>query len=93
MPTVESRYFLRFTGHPQAHGAQQLWRQPVHGDHEHLCYGKPAGKRPLADNSGTFSSGYGNFNIQQIGITVTGCYGRDGLIQNGGFDGRVLRFT
>src|SRR5580698_2050369 len=59
------------------------------------AYGKPLGKRPiLADNSGTFSSSYGNFHIQQIGITVTGCYEHfNGLIENGGFDGRVLRFT
>jgi outer membrane protein OmpA-like peptidoglycan-associated protein len=58
------------------------------------AYGKPLGKRPLADNSGTFSSDYGNFHIQQIGITVTGCYEHSyGLIESGGFDGRVLRFT
>jgi outer membrane protein OmpA-like peptidoglycan-associated protein len=71
-----------------------------YGDSHHMeimniyAYGKPLGKQPLADNSGTFSSGYGNFHIQQIGITVTGCYEfADGLIENGGFDGRVLRFT
>jgi outer membrane protein OmpA-like peptidoglycan-associated protein len=58
------------------------------------AYGKPLSKRPLADNSGTFSSDYGEFHIQQTGATVTGCYTRsDGLIENGGFDGRVLRFT
>ena len=58
------------------------------------AYGKPVGKRPLPDNSGTFSSSYGDFHIQQIGITVTGCYMYEGgLIENGGFDGRVLRFT
>jgi len=58
------------------------------------AYGKPLVKRPLPDNSGTISSDYGDFHIQQIGVTVTGCYMRDqGLIENGGFDGRVLRFT
>ena len=58
------------------------------------AYGKPLGKRPLADNSGTFKSDYGEFHIQQTGATVTGCYAHtDGLIENGGFDGRVLRFT
>lgn len=58
------------------------------------AYGKPVGKRPLPDNSGTFSSDYGNFHIHQIGITVTGCYEHfNGLIENGEFDGRVLRFT
>jgi OOP family OmpA-OmpF porin len=58
------------------------------------AYGKPVGKQPLADNSGTFYSDYGDFHIQQTGVTVTGCYvAFDGLIENGGFDGRVLRFT
>ena len=58
------------------------------------AYGKPLGTRPLPDNSGTFSSDYGEFHIQQIGISVTGCYTEyNGLIENGGFDGRVLRYT
>jgi len=58
------------------------------------AYGKPVGKRPLADNSGTFSSDYGKVHIQQTGATVTGCYeAGNGLIENGGFEGRVLRFT
>jgi hypothetical protein len=58
------------------------------------AYGKPLGKRAVPDNSGTFSSDYGNFHIQQTGITVTGCYQRDdGLIENGVFDGRVRRFS
>ena len=58
------------------------------------AYGKPVGKRPLPDNSGTFSSTYGDFHIQQTGIAVTGCYMfMGGLIENGGFDGRVLRYS
>jgi outer membrane protein OmpA-like peptidoglycan-associated protein len=58
------------------------------------AYGKPLGKQPLANNSGMFSSSYGNFHIQQLGITASGCYEvGNGLIENGGFDGRVLRFT
>ncbi|HME58636.1 MAG TPA: OmpA family protein [Terracidiphilus sp.] len=58
------------------------------------AYGKPLATRALADNSGTFSSSYGNFHMQQTGATVNGCYEyKNGLIENGGFDGRVLRFT
>jgi len=58
------------------------------------AYGRPLATRPLADNSGTFSSSYGNFHMQQTGATVNGCYEyKNGLIENGGFDGRVLRFT
>jgi outer membrane protein OmpA-like peptidoglycan-associated protein len=58
------------------------------------AYGKPLVKRKLPDNSGTFSSSYGNFRMQQTGSAVNGCYEHNnGLIENGGFDGRVLRFT
>jgi outer membrane protein OmpA-like peptidoglycan-associated protein len=58
------------------------------------AYGKPLVQRPVPNNSGTFSSSYGNFHMQQTGATVNGCYEHsDGLILNGGFDGRVLRFT
>jgi outer membrane protein OmpA-like peptidoglycan-associated protein len=71
-----------------------------YGDSRHMeimnfyAYGKALGKPPVADNSGTFSSDYGNFHIQQIGITVTGCYEfAHGLIDNGVFDGSVLRFN
>ena len=58
------------------------------------AYGKPLEKRKLPDDSGTFSSSYGNFRMQETGSTVNGCYEHNnGLIENGGFDGRVLRFT
>jgi outer membrane protein OmpA-like peptidoglycan-associated protein len=58
------------------------------------AYGKSLGKRTLPDNSGVFSSSYGNFHMQQTGSAVNGCYEHNnGLIENGGFDGRVLRFT
>ena len=70
------------------------------GDSEYMeimdvyAYGKPLVQRALADNSGTFSSTYGDFHMQQTGATVNGCYEmKNGLIENGGFDGRVLRFT
>jgi outer membrane protein OmpA-like peptidoglycan-associated protein len=59
-----------------------------------FAYGKSLGKRPLPDNTGTFSSSYGNFHMQQSGSAVNGCYEyKGGLIENGGFEGRVLRFT
>ncbi len=58
------------------------------------AWGKPLAKRALPDNSGTFSSSYGNFRMQQMGSAVNGCYEHNnGLIENGGFEGRVLRFT
>jgi len=58
------------------------------------AYGKPLVERAPADNSGSFSSTYGDFHLQQTGATVNGCYeSKNGLIENGGFDGRVLRFT
>jgi hypothetical protein len=58
------------------------------------AYGKVIAKLPIPDVSGTFDSMYGNFRIAATGATATGCYEHNkGLIQNGGFDGRVLRFT
>lgn len=58
------------------------------------AYGKPLEKRMLPDNSGMFSSTYGKFHMQQAGAAVNGCYEwNNGLIENGGFEGRVLRFT
>jgi OmpA-OmpF porin, OOP family len=58
------------------------------------AYGKPLEKRPLPDNSGMFTSSYGKFHMQQTGSAVNGCYEwGNGLIENGGFEGRVLRFT
>jgi F5/8 type C domain len=48
------------------------------------AYGKPLVKRTLPDNSGTFTSDYGNFRMQQTGATVNGCYEHsNGLIENG----------
>lgn len=59
-----------------------------------FAYGKPLVKRVLPDNSGAFSSSYGKFHMQQMGSAVNGCYEHNyGLIENGGFEGRVLRFT
>jgi outer membrane protein OmpA-like peptidoglycan-associated protein len=58
------------------------------------AYGKVVSRRPLPDNSGMFTSSCGLFHMQQQGSTVNGCYEyKFGLIENGGFDGRVLRFN
>ena len=72
-----------------------------HGDPTNLelmdfrAFGKQLTHTALADNSGTFATKeFGKFHLRQRGIEVAGCYEHDqGLIQNGGFDGRVLRFT
>jgi OOP family OmpA-OmpF porin len=58
------------------------------------AYGKPLEHRPLPDNSGEFKTSYGQFHLQQTGPTANGCYEwEDGRVENGGFEGRVLRFT
>lgn len=71
------------------------WGDPAYMEIMNIsAYGNAVSKRPLPDNSGTFDSSYGHFHIQQIGSAVYGCYEHNyGLIENGGFDGRVLRFT
>jgi len=59
-----------------------------------FAYGKPVAKQVLPNNSGAFSSSYGKFHLRQTGSAVNGCYEHNyGLIENGGFEGRVLRFT
>lgn len=58
------------------------------------AFGKVVAKQPAPDHTGVYDSAFGAFRVQQTGATATGCYEhRDGLIQNGGFDGCVLRFT
>jgi outer membrane protein OmpA-like peptidoglycan-associated protein len=58
------------------------------------AYGKVLAKTKLPDVSGVYSTTFSNFRIQATGATATGCYEhKNGLVQNGGFDGRVLRFT
>ena len=59
-----------------------------------FAYGRPLVKTARPNSSGTFSSSYGKFHLRQSGPSVTGCYEHsNGLIENGGFEGRVLRFT
>jgi OOP family OmpA-OmpF porin len=58
------------------------------------AYGKPLAHTTLPDNSGAFESHYGTFRLKQEGATAAGCYEDSfGLIESGGFEGRVLRFT
>jgi outer membrane protein OmpA-like peptidoglycan-associated protein len=59
-----------------------------------FAFGKPLVKRALANASGAYSSSYSTFRLQQTGASASGCYEyKSGLIENGGFDGRVLHFT
>jgi OmpA-OmpF porin, OOP family len=71
------------------------WGDPKYNElMEISAWGQQLTHTPLPDNSGTFSSNFGDFHMLQSGATVAGCYEhKEGLIQNGGFDGRVLRFT
>jgi outer membrane protein OmpA-like peptidoglycan-associated protein len=88
LKTAASRRYLRLTVLSNWGDDQYMEIMDVY------AYGKPLVIRALPDNSGTFSSSYGNFHMQQTGATVNGCYEwANGLIENGGFDGRVLPFT
>ncbi|CAN5879380.1 hypothetical protein BH11MYX2_BH11MYX2_21090 [soil metagenome] len=58
------------------------------------AYGKVVTKMPVPDYTGAYKSNMGEFRVKATGITAVGCYeNKEGLIKNGGFDGRVLRFT
>lgn len=58
------------------------------------AYGEPLTKTAPPALSGTYQTNYGNFHLQQAGASVAGCYEhRNGLLVNGGVEGRVTRFT
>ncbi|HEY4179521.1 MAG TPA: OmpA family protein [Kofleriaceae bacterium] len=58
------------------------------------AYGKVVTKQPVMDYTGMYKTSYGDFRVKATGNTAIGCYEqREGMIRNGGFDGRVLRFT
>lgn len=59
------------------------------------AYGKVIKKQPLPDFSGSYDGGgEGIFRVKQTGVAAEGCFEHQGgLIANGGFEGRVLRFT
>jgi len=58
------------------------------------AYGTVVAKQTMPDASGAYRSEFGTFRVAQRGVQGVGCYEhKEGLIQNGGFDGRVLRFT
>jgi len=72
-----------------------------HGDTDYselmgiAAFGKVVAKQATGDHTGAYNTKqFGIFRVKQDGVAATGCYEhRNGLIQNGGFDGRVLRFT
>lgn len=58
------------------------------------AYGEQLTKTVQPTLSGTYQTNYGNFHLRQSGASVSGCYEhRNGLLVNGGVEGRVTRFT
>ena len=71
-----------------------------HGSAEYIelmdfrAFGTQLTKAPPPALTGIYRTNYGNFHLQQDGATVTGCYEpAEGLVVNGGLEGRVTRFT
>ena len=71
-----------------------------HGSAEYIelfdfrAIGEQKTRTAVPDVSGTYATNYSNFHLQQDGATVSGCYEHgNGLISNGGIEGRVTRFT
>ncbi|HUL94822.1 MAG TPA: OmpA family protein [Usitatibacter sp.] len=53
--------------------------------------GKPA---PYPSFTGAYRTNWGTFHFVQQGATITGCYEfKHGLVENGGLEGRMARFT
>lgn len=58
------------------------------------AYGEQKTKTAVPSLSGTYATNYSNFHLQQDGASISGCYEHaEGLVTNGGLDGRVTRFT
>lgn len=58
------------------------------------AYGRLLAPVPVPPLTGRYDTNYGPFRLFQDGIAAAGCYDlSNGLILNGGFEGRVLRFT
>jgi outer membrane protein OmpA-like peptidoglycan-associated protein len=58
------------------------------------AYGNQLTQTPPPKVTGTYEGDFGPFRLMQEGVSASGCYEhKEGLIENGGFDGRVLRFT
>lgn len=71
-----------------------------HGSSEYVelmdfrAYGEQKTKTAVPDLSGTYATNYNDFHLKQDGAAVTGCYEhKQGLLVNGGVEGRVTRFT
>jgi outer membrane protein OmpA-like peptidoglycan-associated protein len=72
-----------------------------HGSNEYIelfefrAFGDTLGTpAPAVSMTGTYRTNYGNFHMVQQGSTLLGCYEfKGGLVENGGVEGRVARFT
>ena len=71
-----------------------------HGSSEYIelfdfrAIGEQKTKTASANLSGTYATNFSNFHLQQDGASVSGCYEHaDGVVVNGGVEGRVTRFT
>jgi len=58
------------------------------------AYGEQKTKTPVPNVSGTYATNFNDFHLRQDGASVTGCYEhKEGLLVDGGLEGRVTRFT
>ena len=72
-----------------------------HGSNEYIelfefrAFGDALGQAaPAPDVTGTWQTNFSTFHMVQQGSTLLGCYEwRNGLVENGGIEGRVARFT
>lgn len=72
-----------------------------HGSNEYIelfefrAFGEaPGTTAPAVSMTGSYRTNYGNFHMVQQGSTLLGCYEfKGGLVENGGVEGRVARFT
>ena len=71
-----------------------------HGSAEYIelfdfrAFGEQKTRTAAPSVSGTYATNYQNFHLQQDGAALSGCYEHgNGVISNGGIEGRVSRFT
>lgn len=58
------------------------------------AFGEFIAAQPTVSVSGTWETDYGKFHVSQQAASIEGCYEHDeGMIENGGIEGRILRFT
>jgi len=97
-PKADKQRFA--VGKPVAGRWVRLTIKNNHGSAEYIelmdfrAYGEQKTKTAVPNLSGTYATNYSNFHLRQDGAAVTGCYEFDeGLVVNGGVEGRVTRFT